>query len=100
MTAPGDIEVSPDEARRVIEEGDATVVDVRRPEERAEGTIEGALEIILDELTQRAGEIPRDRPVVFYCRSGSRSFMAAQAFRQAGYEAYSVAGGFEAMSKG
>lgn len=76
------------------------MVDVRTPEERAEGTIEGSIEIVLDELMQRADDIPRDRPVVFYCRSGSRSYMAAQAFRQGGYDAYSMAGGFEAWAKG
>lgn len=95
-----DIDVSPDDTRRALEDGTATIVDVRRPEERAEGLIEGALEIDLDELTQRAGEIPRDRTVIFYCKVGSRSRMAALAFRQGGYDAYSMAGGFEAWAGG
>lgn len=100
MTQDTDIEVGPGETRRALEEGTATIVDVRTPDERAEGVIEGALQIGLDELSQRAGEIPRDRPVIFYCRIGSRSNMAAQAFRQAGYDAYSMAGGFEAWRAG
>ena len=36
-----------------------------------------------------------ERPVVFVCRVGARSFMAAQAFRRAGYRASSMAGGME-----
>jgi rhodanese-related sulfurtransferase len=37
--------------------------------------------------------IDRDRPVVFYCRSGSRSAMATDAFRGAGFDAHNMAGG-------
>jgi len=40
-----------------------------------------------------AGSVDRERPVIFVCRVGSRSLMAAQAFRKAGYDAYSMAGG-------
>ena len=42
-----------------------------------------------------AVSIDRERPVIFHCHVGSRSRMAAQAFRQAGFEAYSMAGGLE-----
>jgi rhodanese-related sulfurtransferase len=50
--------------------------------------------IELTRLAQEAAtELQRERPVVFYCRVGSRSLMAAQALRAAGYEAYSMAGG-------
>lgn len=103
MTPPANdtgIEISAADARRAIEDGTATVVDVRRPEERADGLIEGALEIGLEELMERSGEIPRDRTVIFYCKTGSRSAMAAQAFRQGGFDAYSLAGGFEAWPDG
>jgi len=37
--------------------------------------------------------LERERPVVFYCRVGARSQMAAQAFRAAGFDAYSMRGG-------
>ena len=49
--------------------------------------------IQLVELSSQAATLDRERPVVFYCRVGSRSEMAAQAFRAAGYEAYSMRGG-------
>ena len=53
----------------------------------------------MNELTAHAEEIPRDRPVLFYCRSGNRSSMAADAFREAGYDAHHLAGGIEAWSR-
>jgi rhodanese-related sulfurtransferase len=69
------------------------VVDVREPYEREAGHIAATSHIPLVELTARAGEIDRERPVVFYCRVGSRSDMAAQAFRAAGFNALSMSGG-------
>ncbi|HEY2570063.1 MAG TPA: rhodanese-like domain-containing protein, partial [Solirubrobacteraceae bacterium] len=49
--------------------------------------------IELVKLSEQAATLELERPVVFYCRVGSRSDMAAQAFRAAGYEAYSLRGG-------
>jgi rhodanese-related sulfurtransferase len=47
-------------------------------------------------LTSQAESIERDRPVIFFCHTGVRSLMAAEAFHRAGYEAYSMAGGIAA----
>lgn len=69
------------------------VIDVREPYEREAGHIAGTRHIELVELSGVAASVQRERPVVFYCRMGSRSEMAAQAFRAAGYEAYSMSGG-------
>jgi rhodanese-related sulfurtransferase len=69
------------------------VVDVREPYEREAGHIAHTRHIPLVELTARAGEIDVERPVVFYCRVGARSDMAAQAFRASGYSALSMRGG-------
>ncbi len=69
------------------------VIDVREPHERAAGHIEGTRHIELVQLSSRADTVARERPVVFYCRVGARSTMAAQAFRAAGFEAYSMSGG-------
>ena len=60
------------------------------------GRIPGASRIGLEQLPERRGEIPAGVPVLFYCRIGNRSLMAAQAFSEAGYEAISLAGGIEA----
>ena len=58
----------------------------------------GARHIEMNRLGAEAPTLDRDRPIVFYCRVGGRSAMAAGAFRQAGYEAYSLSGGLEAWS--
>ena len=73
----------------------AVVVDVREPYEREAGHIEGTRHIELERLASQAETLPRDRPIVFHCRLGARSAMAAQAFRAAGYDAWSMAGGLE-----
>jgi hydroxyacylglutathione hydrolase/adenylyltransferase/sulfurtransferase len=69
------------------------LVDVREAYERDAGHIAGSDHIPLTALSQAAASFDRERPVVFYCRVGSRSLMAAQALRAAGYEAYSMDGG-------
>ena len=69
------------------------LIDVREPYERDAGYIDGSRHIELVALSDAAPTVDRDRPVVFYCRVGARSAMAMQAFRAAGYEAYSLGGG-------
>jgi len=69
------------------------VIDVREPHEREAGYIDGTRHIEMGRLTGEAASVDRERRVVFYCRVGSRSAMAAEAFRTAGYEAYSLQGG-------
>lgn len=61
------------------------LIDVRTPEEFASGHIPGAVNISIDQLPQRLSEIPQDKPVVLYCRSGNRSNQAAQILARAGY---------------
>jgi rhodanese-related sulfurtransferase len=76
--------------------GGGRLIDVRRPYEFDGGRLAGADNIEMNELTAVAESIERDQPVLFYCRSGNRSGMAAAAFREAGYDAYHLAGGLEA----
>jgi rhodanese-related sulfurtransferase len=75
----------------------AQLVDVREPGEREAGRIpDDTAHIELNDLSEQAGSLDRDRPLVFYCRSGSRSAMAAQAFAAAGFDAHNLDGGLEA----
>jgi len=97
MTA--DIDVDPDRARELIEAGDVQLVDVREPHEWDAGRIAGARHIEIERLATEADSLDRDRPVLFYCRVGSRSAMAASAFRRAGFDAYSVDGGLAAWDR-
>ena len=97
MSNDDNIEIGAAEAQRRFEGGEVQIVDVREDSEWAQSRIPGDVRHIpIGELTQRAGEIDGDRPIVFQCRSGVRSLMAAQAFRAAGRKAYSLEGGLVA----
>jgi rhodanese-related sulfurtransferase len=88
-----DVDVDPQRARTLIESGEVQLVDVREPREWEAGRIAGARHVEIERLASQADSIDRERPVLFYCRLGSRSGMAANAFRRAGYDAYSMTGG-------
>jgi rhodanese-related sulfurtransferase len=76
--------------------GAPLVVDVRNPlETQAEGVIEGALLVPMDQLPARLAEIPQDREVVTVCAKGMRSFNAAGWLRQTGRKAVSLQGGMD-----
>jgi rhodanese-related sulfurtransferase len=90
------IELDPRRAAQLVSDGTAVLVDVRTPGEHDAGWIDGATHIELQDLSARAGELPGDRALIFYCRVGARSLMAAQALRASGREAYSMAGGIVA----
>ena len=89
-----EIEIDPGRvAEWLAEEPALQVVDVRESYERAAGHIGGTRHIELPGLSAAADSLERGRPIIFYCRVGSRSQMAAQAFRASGFEAYSMRGG-------
>ena len=77
------------EAHRLVAAG-ATLVDVRTPEEFADGHAEGARNIPVHEVASRAGEISRDHPVVVYCASGARSAQAAATLSRMGYRVHDL----------
>jgi len=69
----------------------AMVIDVRSKEEFKEGHIPGATNIDIAVLTKSFSKIPKRRELIVYCRSGSRSKVAAQFLRQEGWVVYDVA---------
>jgi rhodanese-related sulfurtransferase len=75
---------------------DAQVIDVREDYEYEAGHIPGARHVDVNDLNGTAGSLDQSKPVVFYCRSGDRSTMPAQAFRASGWDAYSIEGGLSA----
>ena len=89
-------DLAPKRVAKLLGEGETQLVDVREPYEHEAGRIAGDTHIELERLSGEADSLDRARPLVFYCRSGSRSAMAADAFRTAGYDAYNMAGGLEA----
>ena len=66
---------------------------LRETREWDAGHIAGARHVEMDRLTEEAGSLTGDPPVVFYCRTGGRSAVAAQAFTASGLTAYNMAGG-------
>ncbi len=101
-------ELRPEELDEMIENHeDPLIVDVREPDEYAQGHIPGALNVprgLLEgaaDADQRRRVEPlvqarRGRPVVLYCQNGARSALAADTLQQMGFErVYSLAGGVE-----
>jgi rhodanese-related sulfurtransferase len=86
-------DVSPEEAKRLIDEGAVDLIDVRETYEHEAGRIEGARHVEIPKLTAAAAELDPQRPIVFYCRSGGRSAMTTQAFRASGFQAFNLTGG-------
>jgi rhodanese-related sulfurtransferase len=89
-------EMTPQSAAELLERGGAQLVDVREPHEHEAGRIAGSLHIELERLAAEAAALDRDRPIIFYCRSGSRSALAADAFAASGYDARNLDGGLKA----
>ena len=93
------LEVTVQDAAQALADGSAVVVDVREQYECDAGRIAGTVHIPLERLASRADELDRDHRVIFQCRAGVRSLMAAQAFAAAGFDARSLAGGIQAWAQ-
>lgn len=76
-------------ARQLVTDG-ATLLDVRTPQEYEAGHLNGALLIPIAELEGRVTEVPQDKPVVVYCRSGGRSTKAAHLLKERGYTVHNL----------
>lgn len=61
------------------------LLDVRTPEEYAQGHVPGAVNIPHDQVASRLADIPKDKDVVLYCRSGRRAGLAAEVLGAHGY---------------
>jgi len=87
------IEYTPRQVSELLQNGQIQLIDVRQAYEHEAGRIAGDRHIELARLAAEAETLDRERPVVFYCRSGARSGMATEAFRGAGFDAYNLDGG-------
>ena len=92
-------ELPPERLAEMLEAGEVTLIDVRRPHEWEAGRIPGARRVEINELPAVAAELDRDRPVVLYCRSGSRSQLAADGLNAAGFDAHALEGGISAWAE-
>lgn len=90
---PMEGDYTPGQVAELHRQGAIQLIDVREPDEHEAGRIDGDRLIPLGDLSAQAETIDQGRPVVFYCRSGARSGMAAEAFRGAGFDAHNMLGG-------
>jgi phage shock protein E len=95
LMGSGGGQVTSDQAHALVKQG-ARLVDVRTREEYAEGHITGAVNVAVDDLTQRLKELaPKDKAVIVYCASGHRSRRAAELLRNAGFTQVFDLGGID-----
>ena len=74
--------------------GSVTLLDVRTTGEFAQGHIDGFVNIPVDELRERLGELDRGKPVYVICQSGLRSYIACRILAGNGFDCYNFSGGF------
>jgi rhodanese-related sulfurtransferase len=72
-------------ARQAKQDTSLFLLDVRSPEEFAQGHVPGAVNIPHDQVASRIAEVPKDKDVVLYCRSGRRTALAADVLSANGY---------------
>ena len=75
----------------------ATILDIRPEDAYCRGTVEGAINIPMQEVDNRRDEIPRDKPVYVLCHTGEWSAYTVNMLEEAGYEAYNIEGGYRSF---
>ena len=88
-----DPDYTPNQVADLLADDQIQLIDVREPDEYEAGRIAGAHLIPMSRLPAEADDLDPEQPVVFYCRTGSRSAMATEAFRHAGFDAHNMTGG-------
>lgn len=90
------------EARALVDEKKAIIIDVREPDEYAAGRIPNAEHIPLRQIADRIVELEqhRDRPIILSCRSGNRSEAACRFLRDNGFRnVHNLIGGITAWAR-
>lgn len=85
--------VHADQVAARVAEG-ALLLDVRSPAEFAEGHLPDARNLPVDDLRDHLQDLPRDRPLVVYCRVGQRGYVATRILAQEGFQVSNVSGGY------
>lgn len=91
-------QINVDKVRELVE-NKALIVDIRERREYENGHIKGTVNIPLSELRERYKEIPKDKPVYLHCRTGQRSYNAAVALKNLGFDnVTNITGSFLGLS--
>lgn len=83
-----------DEVAALPRDGSVTILDVRNPGEYERGHIDGAINIALDGMRSRLGELDKSKPVYVNCFSGMRSYIACRILSGNGFDCYNLSGGW------
>ncbi|MDL2229210.1 FAD-dependent oxidoreductase [Treponema sp. OttesenSCG-928-L16] len=75
-------------------DGSVILLDIRTPEEYAMGSIDGFINIPLDELRSRLDELDKDKPIYLSCRIGLRGYIACRMLSQHGFDCRNLSGGY------
>ena len=70
--------ISLEEAKAMMDGGNAVVIDVREPDEWTSGHVAGAIHIPVDDVGARIDELPADKDLLFICAMGVRSGLACE----------------------
>lgn len=88
--------ISIEHAKELIDEGDATIIDIRDPESYAKGHIENSIHVSNSNVGEIVAQTDKSKPLVIYCYHGNSSKSAAEYFFNMGFvKSYSVDGGYE-----
>ena len=81
---------------------DQILIDVRNPQEHAQGSIPGSICVPVDSLRERLNDLPKDKEVLVFCQVGVRAYIAARLLIQHGFKVRNLSGGYRryAMWKG
>ncbi|WP_434310909.1 FAD-dependent oxidoreductase [Hominifimenecus sp. rT4P-3] len=82
-----------------LDEQEITLLDVRTEEEYGEGHLRHSVNIPVDELRERIGELDREKPIYLYCQVGIRGYIAQRILMQNGYTVWNLSGGYGFLSK-
>ncbi len=82
------------DVEKLHHDGSITLLDVRTAAEVGRGKIDGSVNIPLDSLRERMGEIPQGKPVYVYCHTGLRSYIACRILSGSGFDCRNLAGGW------
>ena len=88
------VDVSVQQGKEMIDNGEVFLLDVRTQEEYNEGHISGSTLIPVQELEARLNELPRNKKILVYCRSGNRSVTASETLVKNGFaQIFNMKGG-------
>lgn len=81
-----------------LNKDETVLLDVRTREENEMGAIEGSINIPVDELRERIGELDKSKRQMVYCQVGLRGYLATRILEQSGFKAENLSGGYKTYS--